>query len=710
MTLLQNTGAFAVAIAVMTSVTSPFLSSRFAIPPSAAASARHHDAISFVPDPMMRSERDILEEETYTAVLEALFDAEREVIVRRRVLAQSNAHLALCEAKVKAATVRVEQLRGGMAWWGYESKLERSIAALRRAERRRDVTRDEVATAAGEVARAESVARSLDGEVLAARNTRDAATPKAIRDAMYRGLLVQRDTIVVIFDDDASLSEIEELLETYELTERSRIQRTKLYVVETVSVEETPEAWERLPMRLRAIVDLLNGERIVESAVQNGVLAEHIVPKPRKEAAQDPQYSWFAANGNVPLVKSRFPQAWNFMDVIAREQSIPVAVGILDQGFNPPCKDPKDSLCDLVLQDASPCGTSRRSHGTQMASIIGARFNNGIGVDGATPFAEVHVCSPIEKTVDTSENTEQEKDILLNSAPFAAFIKSLEALLAQSSPKISVINASIGYMWPQTPEGRPKVEAFVARQGIDVRKTINGSTTVLVTSAGNDGIRAIWGSPFNWAALAPADQLYSPSGNIIVVEGLEQDNATRLQDSNIDGMIQAIGTGLHTLRGHYPSGKPDYETTGPGTSNAAPLVAATVALMRARQPNITATDIKTALGITGSGTPKLDAFTALSNAFKVTASRDLADLDPNGTLEASDFDQFKGAYQQVNKIKGMTLTSDLNKDGTPDANDVHFCRADFDGNGKLEKIDFNVACRAWPDAVLCRKLFDNLDN
>lgn len=679
-----------------------------------ASSSYDDRAISFLPDPSMRSEGEIPQEGTYTNALENLFGAEHEVIVRRRVLARSKSHLALRGAEVEAATLRVAQLREKTAWWGGRSKLERAIAALRRAERRRNVARNEVAAAASEVARAESAARSLDGPVLAARNVRDAATPEPLRDAMYRGLLVQRDTIVVMFDDDASGAEIEELLQTYELTERSRIERTKLYVVETVSAEETPEVWERLAVRLRAIVELLNREVIVESAVQNGLLAGHIVPKPRREAAQDPQFSWFAANGNVPLVKSRFPEAWNFNDTIAREGSIPVAVGILDEGFNPPCKDPKDASCDLVLHDASPCGSSEISHGTQMASIIGAKFDNGIGVDGANPFARIYVCSPVKKTIDSSQNTVQEADIVLNSAPFAAFIASLEALLVQSSPeKISVINASIGYRWrdrKNPPQSNANVQAFVARQGIDVRKVMNGSTTVLVTSAGNDRIPAIWGSPFNWAALAPADQVYSPAGNIIVVEGLQQDNMTRLPKSNVDGMIQAIGVGLHTLRGHYANGDPAYETTGPGTSNAAPLVAATVALMRARYPNIAAADIKAALCITGSGTPKLDAFTALRNAFKATASRDLADLDPGGALNSSDAERFKSAYQQVNGINGTALTNDLNEDGIPDANDVKFCRADFDGNGKLEKIDFNVACAAWPDGMLCRKFYDNLDN
>jgi len=506
----------------------------------------------------------------------------------------------------------------------------------------------------------------------------------------YRGILVQRNTIVLRFRDDVGVEAIRDFLDRQQFLIRSGVASIGLFVVEMAGAEPEPTL-DGDATRLRAVVNLLKEQRdLVDSAVQNSLLGPHIVPRPAQVQTQPKARYWFSASPpRDPLVLSHFPEAWNFNQAIAVRRGH-VNVGVLDIGFRKDICQQND--CDLVI--TATCSNTEDSHGTAVASVIGATFGDGLGMDGASPFVSLFGCAPDDpppcdaKVSDCSDLTNKGK-------LFSGFIKALPTLIVNSRAR--VVNASIGYNWSNfvdlDPLKNSDVQAIVANQGKDVRMLLKYyDDTILVASAGNDSARAsgiiepaVWASPFNWAALygAPAD--YSP--NVIVVEALHQDRATDQltprDDSNDGGAIAAIGDDVLSI-----VLKDTYDGLQ-GTSAAAPLVSATIALMLSNNSTLKVDQIKAALDL-GPG-KQLNAFKAMC-ASAADHDIELADLTCDGKVDMADFLIFKSGYQQISKHQ---ITDDLNMDGVCDANDSMFCRIDLDGNGKVEAADLEVMIRAW---------------
>jgi hypothetical protein len=411
----------------------------------------------------------------------------------------------------------------------------------------------------------------------------------------------------------------------------------------------------------------------VQAAVLNVSLGGMTIPQPGK-----PIRDWF--NKDEALVKSRFPEAWNFNQFLASRP--PVDVVVLDEGFF--ADQP-----DLTITRPPGFVNSVEEHGTSVAAIIGAKFDDGVGIDGAAPFVNVIGASP-------------------EFSMFGNYAKMLTKVLARA-PAPSVINVSVGYNWfhggPPTAAERDIAE----NQGKIIRKALRTADHTIVVSAAGNGCSdpkctdpAVWTNPFNWAALGPDLPGEPHSENVIVVEGLEADGATRLLISNVGGTIKAIGRDVLTLTSTTPRPMD-------GTSASAPLVAAAVAMMLQASPGMTALDVKRNLGITKGNAPALNAFEALWKSIP-NPERVISDLNlggPDGRVDRADFAIFSRGY---NEIRSQQIVSDWNHDRIIDSNDRFHPRLDLNGDGVVTAGDFRVMEAGWTDTSIDPKtLRDQLE-
>jgi hypothetical protein len=611
----------------------------------------------FIVDPLLRPESAAGGE--YGKHLDVLLDAHRALGKEEAALADATDHATVAKVRQMAAEFRLRTTRNQWRLFRNDAR-EREVATEARvyAQRTVDVENADRQVLAAEtaVARVRDAAREADRSAGLARPTE--AGEDAIR--------IERDTVLVMFRKEANVEDIRRVLRRYHLDVRSTMPAISLFVTET---EDKGSSDEGAAARLHAILDRLRNEPNVEVAVPNTLLGVTTVPPPASTR-------WFDSSNPDPLVTSGFPYAWNFNDAILRRNR-PVKVGILDLGFVSNADVPFRSVCKSPVSD----------HGTQMAAIIGAQPGHPKGQQFAARLVELYgECVPLNPATVPSQKSEKEW-----KTSFDELLAAFERLL---KTPVRVVNASIGYNWHTlgiVPDDLTNaqsgfVRTMVAGHGAAVRSLLElYPDAMLVSAAGNDnGLSAMWASPFNWAALETSD----PSENALVVEGLDQTGTANIPASNVGGSIRAVGVNVQSL--------PD--PCRYGTSCAAPLVTAAIAQMLAINDKLTPAEIRKNLGIKSGTAASLDAFAA-AMASSPDFAADLADYDGNG-VAMSDFRRFKKHYKAfVAGVKnGGAFAIDLNGDGkSPDANEARFCRSDFNGDNKIDKDDLKIMMKAWTD-------------
>ncbi|HEX6099969.1 MAG TPA: S8 family serine peptidase [Thermoanaerobaculia bacterium] len=515
--------------------------------------------------------------------------------------------------------------------------------------------------------------------------------------SVARSVMIERNTILVMFRPGTSASKIRAVLERHRLVARSGVPRIRFFVCQT----EDPGTNATDPQeatRLRAIAASLekNERQWVEMAEVNAVLGKTSIPRPNTPAPRD----WFAAAPEDPFVLSRFPQAWNFNDAIRRRGGR-VAVGVLDVGF---LNASRTARRDLDITRVGP-GSGVDDHGHLVAGIIGAQFDNQLIADGGSPFAEVHGCAPSPPGRVFGE-TPEDREFNRIGMTVGDLIDCLDKLAAVP---VRVINASVGYNWRDNHRIRPaqnpptdrtrRAQTMVIRHGTMVRRMLEAlrGNIVVVSAAGNDsGDPAMWGSPFNWAALDSSSG--TPATNVIVVEASNATASARLPESSEGGTIRAVGVNIPSISANRLREEIN-ALCRLGTSCAAPLVTATVAQMLAVNPALSVADIKRNLDVSVPPNPptSLNAFAAVQASAR-RPDTDLADYDRDNDVDLADFRRFREDFQAFDEGRRTGIFRiDLNGDGVRNANDARFCRSDFDGQNGIHRDDLNVMIRAWTD-------------
>jgi subtilisin family serine protease len=295
----------------------------------------------------------------------------------------------------------------------------------------------------------------------------------------------------------------------------------------------------------------------------------------KKFLPNDPLFprQWHLRNtgqsGGAPGIDLNVASAWNSF------LGDGVFVGIVDDGLqttHPDLLANASTSLDYDFNeddtDANPTDLDFDVHGTQVAGLVGARGNNGLGVSGVAPRATL-------------------VGVRLLGGPTTDLLEA-EAL-AYANDSIQIKNNSWG-----APDGTGLLEdigplaAAALAQGAQSGR--NGRGTIFVFSAGNGrlvGDNANYdgyvNSLFAIAVGAVSDQgtqaSYSESGACLTV----------VAPSGSAARPRIVTTDLAGLDGADPG---DYTTNFIGTSASAPLVSGVVALMLQANPQLGWRDVR----------------------------------------------------------------------------------------------------------------------
>ena len=390
---------------------------------------------------------------------------------------------------------------------------------------------------------------------------------------------------------------------------------------------------------------------------------------PRDNGGDPADWAWEnqPAGGNWWLEQVRAPQLWNLRDHAARRGPRPFAA-VIDVGTA--------SHPDLLF--GGP--TANVKHGTHVAGIMAARFDNGVGVDGINPLGAGWL------VVVTSHNTVTLPGAASRVSWIQTYTSLLSGLMDSNAADVRVINMSLGYNWYllgieplQNLAARTIADAHGAMLALMLAAREDAVPALIVVAAGNEsdasGVDpAEFSSPMTNAALVHG------AAQILVVENVGRDAGTvptaREISSCDGGHVSAPGTDiLSTVPGGY-----DIMT---GTSMASPVVAGLATFLCALEPSLTNAELRELLADNAepAGGGAADCVDAFASALDIDRLRDgspvlamLLDLDdgsPDGNLRRDP------------ETGDAVEDRDLDGDGG-------------EGDGRVDMSDF----RCWRDAVL----------
>src|SRR6185437_12012865 len=252
-------------------------------------------------------------------------------------------------------------------------------------------------------------------------------------------------------------------------------------------------------------------------------------------------------------------------------------IGIIDAGFHHAAD--VDANVDPANADFDVPGEDGTSHGTQVASVLAARGNNGTGITGMMWNAKLHLVDAVAR--DAQGNP------IVSPTGIPAYDRALvfRAVAAEAAAGARVINLSMGRPW----RGQPTIKTpfsdgiaayFDALFKIGLETGAPGSTPLIVVSAGNDGhIDPYWG-------LYPTISTVLP-GQVLVVASASP-MAGQLSSFSDSGSLVDVAA-----PGEQVTALDDFGTEPvSGTSFAAPLVSGIAGLLFSFDPSLTTAQVK----------------------------------------------------------------------------------------------------------------------
>ena len=262
-----------------------------------------------------------------------------------------------------------------------------------------------------------------------------------------------------------------------------------------------------------------------------------------------------------------------------------VNVAVVDQGFysNP---DLQGNIG--TVQDLAPPNDTAPEHGTMVASIIGARGNNGIGISGVMWRAALNLYDS------------RQPDTLAQNPTWRPIVRMLRA-----GETHKIVNVSMGLFWLQQRGRLPDstnqadIEAVDDIKGLVETAIAQAPNALYVISASNDYVDAYWSG---YAAAAADPNIRD---RVIVVSGTQLTTAQPRQElwletSNYGQTNHPAGANTGNLVDVVaPAGSiTTLDRTGAlavasGNSFAAPHVSGLAGLLLSMDPSLSAAELKT---------------------------------------------------------------------------------------------------------------------
>ncbi len=220
---------------------------------------------------------------------------------------------------------------------------------------------------------------------------------------------------------------------------------TKKYDTKIVGYIEVTNTYQIEVQDDIAYDDLLNlKEELEKEDFIVGVFLNKIYPVNSLEGyyPNDPQWKdeWsdIAGGENWALEFMKVPEAWHYMRDIALHTPEEVKINVFEaKGMDYKHEDLKDYFIELPL-----CNAGEQNHGTAVSGIIGAGFDNGIGITGVVPDVKLQGAS----FNGMSERINKTTDVNVKTANMVIRV-ALVYLITNNNDeqKTSIINASWGF-------------------------------------------------------------------------------------------------------------------------------------------------------------------------------------------------------------------------------------------------------------------------
>ena len=498
----------------------------------------------------------------------------------------------------------------------------------------------------------------------------------------------------------------------------------------TASVSELLELTERLGTDARvelAVPDVVAGPNAIPYAGRPSVMWIHASCSEIPEVPGFSIWKWDPADdpqgGNWAWEYARVPQMWNLNEAL-RNTLRGSSYTVVFDGGSPPHQD-------VVFAEPGGVGPDP-NHGLHVAGIIGATYDNRLGIEGINPFVTL-LAHSVSKLPRRGTFTTTGWHLVQGTRE-----------LIQRFPYARIVTMGYGYRWV-LPGGYldPVIaQAVTAKWGNVFASIASGHGAMLfVTGAGNDygTVPAHLSSPAAYAGLRLG------VSNILVVESHDLSGGLS-PFSNSGGNIQAPGERI------LSAATENQYVEWCGTSMAAAFVSGVAGYLLAIESHLTTDQLKELLLVNG---PQVDAFASAMAIDEVrgtsTVLRMLLDLDDGGldgnervqvpaghpgqdrsfhrvvgpdfedqdidqnggpgdrAIDASDFrrwrDWFLYGRNFLRSLNGSSyhLKHDANQDGVVDPSQeiVLHPRGDFNGDGVMDASDLNVLLESglWDDPI-----------
>lgn len=523
------------------------------------------------------------------------------------------------------------------------------------------------------------------------------------------GVLTSFNTMLLAFTIDTNVAEANEIL--------TAMDAEIVGGVPGISGDVPGILFVRVPTMtheaMNDLIDRMREDDRIEYVVQDSLLEASIVPAPNDGSPEGWVWTLEPGGANWGLEFVRAPQLWNLNDAVARSGQRTVTA-VFDTGFI-------DAHDDLVYVENLTPGTEH-DHGTHVAGTIGALFDNGIGVDGINPFADLVVSAITIPPRDPDPDLDW---VLGERQSFGEGFLTGFRDTVMSRADIQVVNISMGYNWACAGinQGEHAGAQEMVRQHGGLFRTLlillsrERELPLIVAAAGNDSgpkdprrcrapegfgrQQARWASPFNYAGLVldPPDVFgVSP---IIVVEAIQLGwggVGDRTAFSNLGGTISAPGFRIwSTSLDRFDTSRSDFYEEMSGTSMAAPHVSGLIGYLLAVDPDLSHAQIRELLvrngiAVGGGASDHIDAYGTVLDIDRVRMSDAvrgrLLDVTGSGHFGEQDLLLFLQAFADGQPDEPIHSRFDLNGDGLTGGDSTAWF--DLNRDGQLGSITFAV--------------------